>query len=99
MYSEWSKTLISNLYNIVDLDFELKKLEQEIVEHNNTIKTYKKNIKEKEDTIKITEKERDKLIGQQHTNIDPKIVNLDPNELVREIERLNKELGRYTQEN
>tara|TARA_R110002167_G_scaffold35070_4_gene111934 strand:- start:9633 stop:11948 length:2316 start_codon:yes stop_codon:yes gene_type:complete len=98
MYSEWSKTLISNLYNIVDLDFELKKLEQEIVEHNNTIKTYKKNIKEKEDTIKITEKERDKLIGQQHTNIDPKIVNLDPNELVREIERLNKELGRYTQE-
>ena len=98
MYNEWSKTLTSNLYNIVDLDTESKKLEQEVIDHNKTIKNYQQNIKEKEDTIKITEKERDNLIGQQHTNIDPKIVNLDPNELVREIGRLDKELNKYTQE-
>ena len=98
MYNEWSKTLISNLYNIVDLEAESKKLEEEVIDYTTNIKNYKKNIKEKEDTIKITEKERDKLIGQQHTNIDPKIVNLDPNELEREIGRLEKELNKNTKE-
>tara|TARA_R110001592_G_scaffold32474_2_gene113652 strand:- start:10037 stop:12358 length:2322 start_codon:yes stop_codon:yes gene_type:complete len=94
MYNEWSKTLISNLYNIVDLDSDSNRLEQENINHTQTTDTHKGNVKDKEETIKKTEKERDKLIGQQHKNIDPKIVNLDPQELNREIERLEKQLNK-----
>ena len=98
MYNEWAKTLVSNLYNVVDLDTDTKKLEQEIIDNNKDIELHTRSIKEKEDTIKLTEKERDRLISQQHTNIDPKIVNLDPNELERELDRLHKELNKNTQE-
>ena len=98
MYNEWAKTLISNLYNIVDLDSDSKRLEEENINFNKEIKIHRKTIKEKQHTIKITEKERDKLIGQQHKNIDPKIINLDPKELEREIDRLEKELNKNNQE-
>ncbi len=94
MYNEWSKTLISNLYNIVDLDGNSNGLEEENIKHTQTIKSHKETIKNKEQTIKKIEKERDTLIGQQHKNIDPKIVNLDPQELDREIERLEKQLNK-----
>ena len=82
----------------MDLDSDSKILEEENINYNKDIKIHKKTIKEKQHTIKITEKERDKLIGQQHKNIDPKIINLDPKELEREIERLEKELNKNNQE-
>ena len=98
MYNEWSKTLISNLYNIVDLDSDSHKLKDENTNHSKSIEVNKENIKNNENTIKKIETERDKLIAQQHKNIDPKIVNLDPKELDREIERLEKELNKNEKE-
>ena len=98
MYNEWAKTLTSNLYNIVDLGNNSKILEDENTNNSNDIVSCRVTVKDKERAIKITEEERDKLIGQQHTNIDPKIINLDHKELDREIERLVKDLNKNNDE-
>ena len=91
MYSEWSKKLVSNLYNITDLNDSTNSLKEEVKTNNKTIIELNIKIKEKDSEIKIVSDERDKASEKKVTNINSSVVNMDPKELEREIERIVKE--------
>ena len=91
MYSDWSKKLVSNLYNITDLNDSTNTLKEEVKNNNETIIELNDKIKEKESEIKNVNDERDKASEKKVTNIDSSVVNMDPKELEREIERIIKE--------
>ena len=91
MYSDWSKKLVSNLYNITDLNDSTNVLKEEVKTNNKTIIELNIKINEKDSEIKSVSDERDKASEKKVTNINSNIVNMDPKELEREIERIIKE--------
>lgn len=85
MYSEWSKKIISNLYNIEDLKHNIKKLKEEktnlIKENDNNnllLLETKKSTKEKNEG-------RDELLSKKSTDIDTEIENTNPRLVGEEI--------------
>jgi DNA repair exonuclease SbcCD ATPase subunit len=91
MYSDWSKKLVSNLYNITDLNDSTNTLKEEVKTNNKTIIELNVKIKDMDSEIKSVSDERDKASEKKVTNINSIIVNMDPKELEREIERIVKE--------
>ena len=78
MYSDWSKKLISNVYNVEDLKQEIKNINKEKEELSIKNKENEKNLNKNLDTLKNNNKERDNLISQKITDIDTDIVNVNP---------------------
>ena len=78
MYSDWSKKLISNVYNIEDLKQEIKNINKEKEELNLINKDNEKNLQKTLNTIKSNNEERDNLISQKIIDIDTEIVNVNP---------------------
>ena len=85
MYSEWSKKIISNLYNIEDLKHDIKTLESEkgtlLSENvdNNVILLETKN------KIKGKNEVRDDLLSSKSTDIDKSVENTNPRLVGEEI--------------
>ena len=78
MYSEWSKKIISNLYNIEDLKHNIKKLEEE---KNNLLKENINNdvlLTETNNTLQKRNEERDSLLSNKSTDIDKNVENTNP---------------------
>lgn len=78
MYSEWSKKLISNVYNVEELKQGIKKDSDEkenLIEANSL---NDKNLKSSKDKLKSKNIERDNLIGQKITDIDEEIQKVNP---------------------
>ena len=80
MYSDWSKKLVSNLYNITDLNDSTNTLKEEVKTNNETIIELNVKINEKDSEIKSVSDERDKASEKKVTNINSSIVNMDPKE-------------------
>ena len=102
MYSEWSKKLISNVYNIEDLKQGIKKENEE--KDNLTQKNIEneKNLKKVEVELLKNSKNRDELIGKKFTDINVEIEKVNPRLLKEnlvnensEIENLNSKLKVY----
>ena len=78
MYSEWSKKLISNVYNVEELKQEIRTFNEEKLNALETDKLNKNNleiIKTKLTTINV---QRDKLISNKNTDIDLEIQKVNP---------------------
>ena len=95
MYKEWSKTLISNLYNAQDL-------KSEIGEQKDEIKLTEGLLKSKDDeifgiTTRIKEKNtnRDLLSSTKVSGIDQEVININPRLLGEEIKGVEKKLLGY----
>ncbi len=93
MYSKWSKTLISNVYNTEELKEEIKKYlkEKEDLIKNNI--TNEKNLKTWEEELKEKNNLRDNLISQKITDIDTEIQNVNPRLVEGSIEQVENELN------
>jgi len=93
MYSKWSKTLISNVYNTEELKEEIKKYlkEKEGLIKNNV--TNEKNLKTWEGELKEKNNLRDNLISQKITDIDTEIQNVNPRLVEGSIEQVENELN------
>ena len=78
MYSEWSKKLISNVYNTEELKQEIKKLTNQQKDlSNQNIQNYK-NLEKTKNELKINSDLRDNLVGQKFTDIDEEVQNVNP---------------------
>ena len=92
MYSKWSKTIISNVYNVEELKQEINKL----VDETNNLEKINKNeeIKLKKIRSERSEKntKRDEVISQKNTNIDLEIQKTNPRLLEETIEEENNKL-------
>jgi len=78
MYSEWSKKLISNVYNVEELKQQIKNetTKKEILIESNNVNN--KNLQDSINKLKIKNIERDRLITQKITDIDLEIQNVNP---------------------
>ena len=85
MYSEWSKKIISNLYNIEDLKHNIKTL----VEEKNNLLTENLNndvlLVETNETLQKRNEERDSLLSNKSTDIDKNVENTNPRLVGEEI--------------
>tara|TARA_B100001758_G_C18412878_1_gene617172 strand:- start:634 stop:2961 length:2328 start_codon:yes stop_codon:yes gene_type:complete len=102
MYSDWSKKLISNVYNVEDLKQEIKNLNDKKEELTSVNIENQKSLEETLITLKEHNKDRDKLIGQKITDIDTEIENVNPRlveeKIIQEketLESLNSKLKAY----
>ena len=78
MHSEWSKKLISNIYNIEDLKYEIQKGKDEKVTLENEDNQCTTKLSELELEIKTKEKNKEKLLSEKTTDIDSEIENINP---------------------
>ena len=89
MYSEWSKKLISNVYNVEELKQQIKKdsNEKETLIESNFVNN--KNLEGSTNKLKSKNIERDNLITQKITDIDLEIQNVNPRLLEEKKEQEN----------
>jgi len=78
MHSEWSKKLISNIYNIEDLKYEIQKGKDEKVTLENKDNECSDKLGKLELEIKTKEKNKEKLLSEKTTDIDSEIENINP---------------------
>ena len=78
MYSKWSKTTISNIYNIEELKQEINNHIKEKKELNNKNAINKKTLEKKVEDIKNKNILRDNLISKKIRDIDTEIQNVNP---------------------
>ena len=78
MYSDWSKKLISNVFNTEDLKHEVKGLKDEKKTLGTEINNDESEFDVTTTLLKVKGDERDRLISEKYTDIDPKIENTNP---------------------
>jgi len=83
MYSEWSKKLISNVYNIEELKQDIKKEKQEKITLSEKNIDNQKKLNKVESELIQNNKTRDELIGKKFLDIDREIQKVNPR-LVKE---------------
>jgi len=91
IYTEWSKKIISNHYNINDLTTDIENLKEEIVELKNSNNISNKEIETLEERNKAGIEYKEKLISSQHNDINPDLVKVNPETLREEIEKVIEE--------
>jgi len=88
IYSEFSKTMMSNVYNSEQLKTDIETYEGQIVELNNGIEEFKKSLIETGEKITKGQDYRDNLLKSKH-NIDREISLLSPTKIQEEINGLD----------
>ena len=85
MYSNFSKSMISNVYDVNTLKQQIEEHKTSIEKENGNIKAYEIELKESEDRIKMGQEFRDGLLKQKHTGLDAELLRINPDTLQTEI--------------
>jgi len=85
MYSNFSKSMISNIYDVNTLKQQIEEHKTSIETEKGNIKTYEIELKESEDRIKTGQEFRDGLLKQKHTGLDAELLRINPETLQTEI--------------
>lgn len=88
MYSAWSKKLVSNTYNKVQLKIDNEDYLVSISHSESEIERLKRELEETEKEVKKLGEEKDELIGQKNNDVDMELVRTNPETLKKEIEQL-----------
>jgi DNA repair exonuclease SbcCD ATPase subunit len=95
IYSSFSKSKLSNIYNSEELKQDIESFENKITELEGQIETFKGEVKEIEDGIAKGKDYRDSMLKKKHSDIDKEIALLNPEKTKEQIETLNKEKQSY----
>lgn len=95
IYSSFSKSKLSNIYNSEELKQDIESFENKIVELDEQIKTFKGEVKEIEEGIAKGKDFRDSMLKKKHSDIDKEIALLNPGKTKEQIETLKKERQAY----
>jgi DNA repair exonuclease SbcCD ATPase subunit len=91
IYSQWNKKIISNHYNISDLNIEIDDLRKEISKLTLEIDESKKEILVLENRNKAGIEYKEKLIASQHNDIKEGLIKVNPKTLEEEITKITDE--------
>lgn len=86
IYSDWNKSLISNIYNVEDLKGDISVAEQAIVADELLIKQNTQLQTEKEGELKNAIDRKDILLEKKHKDIDEELIKLNPERYLKEIQ-------------
>lgn len=88
IFSDWSKKLISVHYNILELDENNKKIEEQIVVLNDETTVQENDLKNNEKILIQLENSREITLKKRNNNIDNNLVKININQLKKEISDL-----------
>jgi len=98
--SNYSKRMISNIYNVEKLKEEIDIAKMDIEQENKNIQTYDDELKDVNARIEKGQEYRDELIKKKHTGLDNELLRVNPDTLENEIKEYGvkitdtiKELG------
>lgn len=91
MYNEWSKKLISNTFNIVQLESDNETYTESITNSEEQILNLTKDLQEFEKELKRLESRRDEVLTLRNNDIDRELINTNPTLLEREINDLKSQ--------
>ena len=95
LYSKYSKSMLSNVYNTEQLKQDIESAKTKITENNETLIKHQEQLEDVKGRIKKGQEYRDGLVAQKHNDIDNSIAILNPtrlNEDITQIEYSNKKL-------
>jgi len=90
IYNDWSKKLISNTYNITQLEIDNGTYNNSITNSEEQLITLANQLDEYSKTLKRLEGERDGALSSRNNDVDRELINTNPTLLEREIVDLNK---------
>src|SRR6056300_80317 len=100
MTSNYSKRMISNIYNVETLKEEIEVAKMDIEQENKNVQTYGDELKDVNARIDKGQEYRDELIKKKHTGLDDELLRVNPDNLDLEIKQYGvkiadtlKELG------
>jgi DNA repair exonuclease SbcCD ATPase subunit len=88
MYSEWSKRLVSNMYNLQDLKLRNEELKNNTTELTNEIETRSKEVEDLLVRIKKGQEYKEEVLSKKNSDVDPELIKINPNKLKLEIVEL-----------
>lgn len=88
MYNEWSKKLISNTFNIVQLESDNETYTESITNSEEQIVKLTKDLEDFEKELKRLENRRDEVLTLRNNDVDRELINTNPILLEREINDL-----------
>jgi DNA repair exonuclease SbcCD ATPase subunit len=88
IYNDWSKKLVSNSYNVVQLQSEISGHTESIKDSKEKIIELTNDLTDFEKELKRLEKERDTSLESKNNNVDRDLINTNPTLLQREINDL-----------
>jgi len=91
MYSEWSKKLISNTYNITTLESEIETHKNNIETYNTEITNLTETFNKSELELKKLEDRRDIVLQSRNNDIDQELIRMNPENIKLEIGKLINE--------
>jgi DNA repair exonuclease SbcCD ATPase subunit len=86
IYSDFSKSMLSNIYNTEQLKTDNENSEIKITELKSNIEIYKTELKTIEENIVKGKDYRDDMMSKKHTDIDVELSRLNPSQVKQEIE-------------
>ena len=88
MYNEWSRKLVSNTYNITQLEIDNGDFKESIINSENEIERLTVELSKFEKDLKKLEKKRDDTLSSKNNDVDRDLINTNPILLEREINNL-----------
>jgi DNA repair exonuclease SbcCD ATPase subunit len=88
IYNDWSKKLVSNSYNVVQLQSDISGYSESIKDSKEKIIELTNDLTDFEKELKRLEKERDTSLESKNNNVDRDLINTNPTLLQREINDL-----------
>lgn len=88
IFNDWSKKLISNTYNIKQLEIDNVTYEDSIINSENEIERLNIELKRLDVYLKDLESKRDEALSSRNNDIDPDLIKVNPTLLQREIDDL-----------
>jgi DNA repair exonuclease SbcCD ATPase subunit len=83
--SNYSKRMISNIYNVEELKEDIETAKMDIEQENKNIQTYVDELNDVNTRIEKGQSYRDELIQKKHTGLDDELLRVNPDTLKNEI--------------
>ena len=91
IYSDFSKSMMSNVYSSSQLKSDNDQYETDITELKKNITTFKIELDEVSDALKKGKDYKDDMLKKKHTDIDQDLITTNPQVLKEEIEGFEKQ--------
>ena len=88
IYNEWNRKLVSNTFNIVQLESDNQKYSDSLTSSENDITTLETQLATTEINLRNYENRKDEILSQKNNDITIELINVNPILLKREIDDL-----------
>jgi DNA repair exonuclease SbcCD ATPase subunit len=91
IYNDWSKKLVSNTYNITQLEIDNTKYEDSFTNSKNEIERLERELKKLEKDLSNLETKKDDLLSSKNKDVDQDLIKTNPILLKKEIDELKSQ--------